>query len=198
MINTDVFSWFKKCKLVLFALFWNWSGKWPLSWINIFIISLPNWITDSQVCENTLVHNIDAFILVFGIKIEIWTCCNRILGVRLPDTILKLNNRVLDHQVDSDINLAVHSVNYSDKYLTVFFTFTFTKLLWNFLELKNIRSLIDNKWMSFINFCPLIIVCNHQLEIDLVLGLCVIGVKAYDKFFLGLELKDVIFVLFGF
>ncbi len=85
--------------------------EWPFRGIDILIIGFPNSITNPQISKHTPIDNLDRVILMFGIKVKVGTGSNGILGIRLPNTIFELNNRILDHQVKSKIYFRIHSVN---------------------------------------------------------------------------------------
>lgn len=126
-VNADVLCGSEKGDLILARVFWHSFRERPFCRVDVLIVCFPNWVGNSQVSKNAPVHYFNALILMLWIKVEVWTWSNCVLRIRLPNSILELDNWVLDHQIKRQVNLTVHSVDNLDKNLTLIWSLTDTK-----------------------------------------------------------------------
>jgi hypothetical protein len=135
MVDGDVFCWFVEGDQVLAGVFWDLFGERPLGGVDVLVVRFPEAVRDAQVRKYALVHYLDAFVLMTGVEVEVGTSSYGVLGIRLPNAILKLYYRVLDHKIDSKINFGIHRVRNPNKNLTTILALLLTKFLTNILQL---------------------------------------------------------------
>ena len=96
MINHYLVNWFKFVHDVFSLFFEFW--KWPLGRIYIFLIWLPYWIDNPQICKLTPIVDTDGFIRIFWAEEKMGCLSNLIYSITLPKAIFEFNNWLFNHK----------------------------------------------------------------------------------------------------